>query len=48
MGLADSFNKMSSDIKAKKQIIISKHETWSDIADKYVKLKILTPINYLQ
>ncbi len=47
--LADSFNKMSSDIlKQKKQIIISKkHETWSDIARR-IAHEIKNPLTPIQ
>ena len=47
--LAESFNKMSSDIvKQKKQIQISKkHETWSDIARK-IAHEIKNPLTPIQ
>ncbi len=47
--LADSFNKMSSDIvKQRKQIIISKkHETWSDIARR-IAHEIKNPLTPIQ
>ncbi len=47
--LADSFNKMSSDIlKQRKQILISKkHETWSDIARR-IAHEIKNPLTPIQ
>ena len=47
--LADSFNKMSSDIvKQKKQILVSKkHETWSDIARR-IAHEIKNPLTPIQ
>ena len=47
--LADSFNKMSSDIvKQKNQILVSKkHETWSDIARR-IAHEIKNPLTPIQ